>query len=235
VRWSSAADGAWHCSHDARQGCASAAASAPRACHHENNHDRRTNNSYIRVLELEQGSFDLERLLLEALRWAGKLRFGDGPVRTLARVLRITVLVNLFMLGSELFAALYSGGTHASAVEYLFFGSHGKHALVPYMWSALALNVASVVLLHVPRSRSHKRWLLAGCACAFAGVYLEKGMGLIVPGFVPSTLHELVEYTPTATEWKISAGIWAFGALVLTAGLKAGLAVWTGRVARPRP
>jgi molybdopterin-containing oxidoreductase family iron-sulfur binding subunit len=31
------------------------------ACHHENNHDRRTNNSYIRVLELEQGSFDLER------------------------------------------------------------------------------------------------------------------------------------------------------------------------------
>jgi len=31
------------------------------ACHHENNHDRRTNNSYIRVLEMEQGSFDLER------------------------------------------------------------------------------------------------------------------------------------------------------------------------------
>jgi molybdopterin-containing oxidoreductase family iron-sulfur binding subunit len=31
------------------------------ACHHENNHDRRSNNSYIRVLELEQGSFDMER------------------------------------------------------------------------------------------------------------------------------------------------------------------------------
>jgi len=29
------------------------------ACHHENNHDRRTNNSYIRVLEMEQGSFDM--------------------------------------------------------------------------------------------------------------------------------------------------------------------------------
>lgn len=57
----------------------------------------------------------------------------------------------------------------------------------------------------------------------------------IVPGFVPSTLHELVEYTPTVAEWKISAGIWALGALVLTAGLKAGLAVWTGRVTSPRP
>ncbi|HMR74468.1 MAG TPA: 4Fe-4S dicluster domain-containing protein [Polyangiaceae bacterium] len=31
------------------------------ACHIENNHDRSTNNSYIRVLEMEQGSFDMER------------------------------------------------------------------------------------------------------------------------------------------------------------------------------
>ncbi len=31
------------------------------ACHNENNHDRSTNNSYIRVLEMEQGSFDMEK------------------------------------------------------------------------------------------------------------------------------------------------------------------------------
>ena len=31
------------------------------ACHFENNHDRATNNSYIRVLEMEQGSLDLEK------------------------------------------------------------------------------------------------------------------------------------------------------------------------------
>jgi Fe-S-cluster-containing dehydrogenase component len=30
------------------------------ACHHENNHDRRTNNSYIRVFEMSQGSLDFE-------------------------------------------------------------------------------------------------------------------------------------------------------------------------------
>jgi molybdopterin-containing oxidoreductase family iron-sulfur binding subunit len=30
------------------------------ACHHENNHDRRTHQSYIRVLEMQQGSLDLE-------------------------------------------------------------------------------------------------------------------------------------------------------------------------------
>jgi molybdopterin-containing oxidoreductase family iron-sulfur binding subunit len=31
------------------------------ACHQENNHDRRTGNSYIRVLEMEQGSLDMEK------------------------------------------------------------------------------------------------------------------------------------------------------------------------------
>ncbi len=30
------------------------------ACHHENNHDRDTNNSYIRVLEMKKGSLDME-------------------------------------------------------------------------------------------------------------------------------------------------------------------------------
>lgn len=31
------------------------------ACHKENNHDRRTNNSYIRVFEMTQGSMDFEK------------------------------------------------------------------------------------------------------------------------------------------------------------------------------
>jgi Ni/Fe-hydrogenase subunit HybB-like protein len=169
-------------------------------------------------------------LLLEVIRRTGQLTFGDGPIRTLTSIMRVTVLLNLFMLGSELFTALYTGGAHAAAVKYLFFGMHGKHALVPYIWTAVALNVTSAVLLLSPRVRTHRRWLLAACACAFVGVYLEKGMGLIVPGFIPSTLHELVEYTPTITEWKLTAGIWALGLLVLTVLVKVGLAVWTGRV-----
>jgi molybdopterin-containing oxidoreductase family membrane subunit len=61
-------------------------------------------------------------------------------------------------------------------------------------------------------------------------------MGLIVPGFIPSTLHEVVEYTPSLTEWKITAGIWAFGLLVLTVMLKVVVAVLTDRMwPPPRP
>ena len=173
-------------------------------------------------------------VLLEVVRRYGPLKFGDGPINTLAKIMRITVLLSLFMLVSELFTALYSGGTHAGAVRYLFFGSHGKHALVPFIWTAVVLNVASAVILHLPRSRTDRRWLVAGCVCAFFGVYLEKGIGLIVPGFVPSTLHEMVEYLPTLVEWKVTAGIWALGLLVLTVALKIALAVWSGRLSAAR-
>jgi molybdopterin-containing oxidoreductase family membrane subunit len=168
-------------------------------------------------------------VLLQIVRSATSFRIGDGPIGTLTRVMRITVLLNLFMLGSELFTAFYTGGAHASAVEYLFFG-HGGHALVPWIWTAIALNAASAGLLFVRRDKIVSGWLNAACVCAFSGVWIEKGMGLIIPGFVPSTLHEVVEYVPTLVEWKITAGIWACGLIVLTVAIKVSLPVLSGRL-----
>jgi molybdopterin-containing oxidoreductase family membrane subunit len=138
------------------------------------------------------------------------------------------VLLNLFMLGSELFTALYTGGAHSTAVKYLFFGSHGQNALVPWIWTAVAFNLTSALLLHLPATRRSLGLLDLACLLSIVGVWIEKGMGLIIPGFVPSTLHEIVEYVPTMTEWKITAGIWAGGFLVLTIALKIALPVLTG-------
>lgn len=169
-------------------------------------------------------------LLLQLLRRAADLQIGDGPIHTLRSILRVTVLVNLFMLASELFTAFYSGGAHAASAKYLFFGLHDKAALVPWIWSAIALNLVSAVLLLAP-NKQQTLWMLdAACVAAFTGVWIEKGMGLIVPGFVPSTLHELVEYMPTLAEWKIAAGIWAFGLMVLTVGVKVCLPVLRGEL-----
>ncbi len=135
-------------------------------------------------------------VLLQLVRRFSSFHVGDGPIRTLTSVMRVTVLLNLFMLGSELFTALYTGGAHASSVRYLFLGLHGHHGLVPWIWSAVALNITSALLLHLPASR-RRLWLLdLACACAFSGVWIEKGMGLIIPGFVPSTLHEIVDPAP---------------------------------------
>jgi Ni/Fe-hydrogenase subunit HybB-like protein len=173
-------------------------------------------------------------ILLQAVRRFSRFQVGDGPIRTLTSVMRVTVLVNLFMLGSELFTAFYTGGHHSAAVRYLFFGDHGRHALVPWIWTAVALNLASAVLLHLPASRRRTAVLNAACVAAFAGVWIEKGMGLIIPGFVPSTLGEIVEYVPSLLEWKITAGIWAFGLMVLTIALKVALPVLSGESHRAK-
>ncbi len=169
-------------------------------------------------------------LLLQVMRRTLKLKIGRGPIDTLARVLRITVLVNLFMLASEMFTIFYGGGSHAASGTYLFFGLHGKSALVPWIWTGIGLNVLAAVLLHLPGSRTRLTLLNTACLFALVGVWIEKGMGLIVPGFIPSTLHEIVEYVPTLTEWKITAGVWAFGLMVLTLGIKLAIPVLKGEL-----
>ncbi len=67
----------------------------------------------------------------------------------------------------------------------------------------------------------------AALVATFVGVWIEKGMGLIIPGFIPSTLHEIVPYAPTLAEWKVTAGVWALGLMVFTVALKVALQVMT--------
>ncbi len=167
-------------------------------------------------------------VLLLLLRRLTSLTIGEGPVRTLVNILRITTLVNLFMLASEIFVEFYTGGSHTASAEYLFLGLHGHNDLVPWMWSAITFNVTAAALFLWPKAAENNRLLVLACVLTFAGVWIEKGMGLIIPGFVPSTLHELVEYTPSLVEWKVTAGIWALGALVLTVAMKCATAVLSG-------
>jgi len=173
-------------------------------------------------------------LLLQILKRATTAHIPDGPIRTLSSILKITVVLNLFMFFSEAFTAFYTGGSHAVALKYSFFGSHGSNSLAVWVWSALLMNIASAVLLYLPHATDGTRGrklLNIACVLAFTGIWIEKGMGLIVAGFIPSTLHEIVEYAPTLTEWKITAGVWAFGGLILTAGLKVVLTVLGGELA----
>ncbi len=153
----------------------------------------------------------------------------EQPITTLTKIVRVTILINLLMVASEWFTAFYTGGTHAGAAQYLFFGVHGKTGLVAWTWTAIGLNVVAAALFLWPQVLSPKyRWaLIAACVMAFAGTWIEKGMGLIVPGFIPSTLHEIVEYLPSQLEWKLTIGVWAFGLMVFTIALKTAIATLT--------
>jgi len=160
------------------------------------------------------------------------MKIGEGSIRTLAAIMRVTILINLVMLISELFTEFYTGGSHATAVQYLYFGHNGLNALQPWIWASTIFVVLAAVLLMRPNIHKHMATLITACVLVFVGIWIEKGMGLIIPGFIPSTLHEWVEYIPTALEWKISAGIWAAGLLIYTVLLKVAIPIFSGETGK---
>lgn len=172
-------------------------------------------------------------LSLQLVDRFGGLSVPQKALDTLLSIMKVTMMINLFMVGCEVFTEFYTGGAHTSSARYLYFGLHGHHELVPWIWSAVALNITALVVL-LSRPLRQRRWLLnTALAMTLVGVWIEKGMGLIIPGFVPSTLHELVPYAPSTNEWRVTAGIWATGLMIYTVALKVGLQAMTGRMGAP--
>ena len=167
-------------------------------------------------------------VVLQIIRRMTNMKIGEGSIRTLANIMRVTIWINILMLISELFTEFYTGGSHASAAHYLYFGHNGLNALQPWIWTSTVFVIVAAILLLRPNIHKHMRTLDIACVLVFVGIWIEKGMGLIIPGFIPSTLHEWVEYIPTALEWKISAGIWAAGLMVYTLLLKVAIPIFTG-------
>jgi len=165
---------------------------------------------------------------LQVIRKITGFRVSDGPIHTLVNIVRVTILINLLMVASEIFTEFYTGSSHVSNITYLYFGLHGQDALVPWIWTSLICSIIAALIFLYPKIMEHKGWLVTACILAFIGIWIEKGMGLIVPGFIPSTLHELVEYVPSLVEWKITAGIWAFGLMIYTIALKIAIPILRG-------
>lgn len=165
-------------------------------------------------------------IAIQVIRRAIGSTRGSGPIRTLVNIMRVTILINLLMVISEVFVEFYTGGSHTSAAHYLYFGLHGHNVLVPWIWSSVAMTVLAALFLLCPKVLDHPWMLNTGCVLAFIGIWIEKGMGMIIPGFVPSVLHEIVEYRPSLLEWKIMAGIWALGFMIYTLEIKIAINVF---------
>jgi molybdopterin-containing oxidoreductase family membrane subunit len=72
------------------------------------------------------------------------------------------------------------------------------------------------------------RWLSFACILSVVGIWIEKGMGFVVPGFLPTPLGEIVEYTPSFNEILVTVGIWGLGLLVFTILVRISLPVLQG-------
>lgn len=151
---------------------------------------------------------------------------GREPIQKLALIVTYAMVVNVFFVLMELFTVFYSGiPEHQEHFKYLFVGLEGHGSLVPWMWTSVLLAVASLVLLLVPRFRHNERILAVACVTVFLSLWIDKGIGLIVGGFVPSPLGAVTEYAPTLPEISIALGIWAVGFLMITVFYKITLSV----------
>jgi molybdopterin-containing oxidoreductase family membrane subunit len=165
-------------------------------------------------------------LLCLVLRRLTSFDAGREPVQKLAVIVTYAMLLNVFFILLELFTALYSQiPEHVEHFEYLFLGLHGQAPLAPWMWTSSVLAVASLVLLLVPSLRRREPVLAATCAMVFISLWIDKGLGLIVGGFVPSPLGAVTSYVPTVPEVLIVLGIWALGFLMVTVFYKIALSV----------
>jgi molybdopterin-containing oxidoreductase family membrane subunit len=160
------------------------------------------------------------------LRRVARFDVGRDAIQKLAVIVVYAMIANVFFLLMEVFTAFYSGiPEHVGHFQYLFAGLDGHGALVPWMWTSVALTLAGLALLIVPRFRRNESLLAVAAIAVFLALWIDKGLGLIVGGFVPTPFEHVVDYAPTAIEILISAGIWAIGALLVTVFYKIAIAV----------
>jgi len=169
-------------------------------------------------------------ITLQIVRKVTSYEISQSVINTLSLIMTIALQISLFFVGVELFTDFYNEGAHAASIHYLFFGLGGFSSLKSWIWFALTLNLIAVVILMIHPMRQKTVLLNIACVLAFVGIWIEKGMGLVIPGFIPTPLGEIFEYTPTTVELGVAAGIWAFGALVFTLLAKAVIAIRQGKI-----
>jgi molybdopterin-containing oxidoreductase family membrane subunit len=155
-------------------------------------------------------------------------RFDPGrePMQKLGLIVTYAMSLNVFFVLMEVFTAFYSGiPEHISYFLFLYRGIEGNTTLVPWMWTSSILAIISLLLLYIPRARKNEAVLGLACVTVFFSIWIEKGLGMVITGFVPNPLGEVVSYWPTFTETMITLGVYAIGALIVTAFYKATLSV----------
>lgn len=172
-------------------------------------------------------------ILFQLLRRTSGLEIKDEAIWKVAELMAYAMFFNLFLLGAELFKEFYSATEHLLYTRYFWFGIGEHTALVPYAWGSLLASLTAFLLFLIPSTRRNWVTLNLGCLLIWAGVYIEKGIGLVLPGMTPDTLGEIYDYTPSATEWMVAMGVFSTGFLVFTALVKVAAPIMSGAFRHP--
>lgn len=169
-------------------------------------------------------------LILSFIKKYTEYKIEDTTIKKIAMIVTVAAQINLIMLISELFKEFYAPTHHSISAKYLFFGLDGHNSLVPWIWTGIIFNVIATVMLTTHMLRNNFTYLKTACALLFLGIWIEKGLGLIVPGFIPGPWGKIVEYTPSWVELVVTLGIWALGAFIFTILTKVTIAIETKKI-----
>lgn len=149
---------------------------------------------------------------------------GQDAINKLGLIVTYAMCINVFFILMEIFTAFYSNiPEHLEHFRYLYFGLEGKSRLVPWMWTSVFLSVLALVFLLIPQLRRRNAFLIAACLMVFGSIWIDKGLGMVVAGFVPSPVGHVTEYAPTVPELLISLGVYAIGFFMITVFYKIAL------------
>jgi molybdopterin-containing oxidoreductase family membrane subunit len=137
------------------------------------------------------------------------------------------MLANVFFIFMEVFTAFYSSiPGHMDHFRFLFVGHEGISTFVPTMMRiSVLLAIVAIVMLVIPSIRKNEKLLPWACGAVIISIWIDKGIGLMTGGFIPTPTHEFVEYIPTLDEWMITLMVYGVGALILTGLYKIAVSV----------
>jgi molybdopterin-containing oxidoreductase family membrane subunit len=169
-------------------------------------------------------------LIFQILRRVGRISITNTALYKIGELLAYAMAVNLFFLGVESFKEFYFPTAHAIHGHFQWFGTAERVDIAIYTWFSLACNAVAFVVFVVPALRHRLALLNLACVLAASGIFIEKGLGLLLPGMTPDVLGEVYAYNPSLNELAVGAGIWGIGALLFTLMVKVAMAINLGEL-----
>jgi len=167
---------------------------------------------------------------LQVLRKYSGLVIRKEALWKIAELMAYAMFINLFLFCAEIFTEYYSNTTHLVHSHFAWFGLEGHNGVMPWSWVSIIFAVVSFLIFLNPKTRKNPILLNVGIGLIFVSVFIEKGMGLVIPGFTPTTLGDIYDYVPSATEVMVAAGIYGIGFFAFTAMAKVATAVMKGEL-----
>ncbi len=167
-------------------------------------------------------------IMFQVVRRISYIKIEDTALFKIAELIAYAMFLNLFLLSAEVFKEYYSDTIDLYSLKYLYQGLNGHRVLVPWMWTSLGFNVVAFFLFLIRQTRKWRPTLNLGCLLIIVGVWIEKGPGFVLPGFVPGPLGEIYDYVPNQLELFVSFGVWATGLLIFTLFMKVAIPIERG-------